>query len=134
MQRYKNREIDGTREVEVYRNLHRDCWSIRQDGVVVAHANSVGLTNCTFKVSQAGRQRVLRDQKKNVHAKIVGTLNANVIRQPCLLIYNPYGLSYFHGIFEGHKELTNAERVHLGSHASYFGGTYIEHLRQTTFT
>ena len=38
--RYK---IDTTRKVFVYKNLHKDCWSIKQDGLVKAHANDVTL-------------------------------------------------------------------------------------------
>jgi hypothetical protein len=34
----------------------------------------VALTNVTFKVSEAGRQRVLQEKRKNVHAGVVGTL------------------------------------------------------------
>ena len=31
--------IDYDRKVFVYKNLHKDCWSIRQDGLVKAHSD-----------------------------------------------------------------------------------------------
>ena len=66
-------------KVYVYFNLHKGCLSIKAlsgtcKGLVVAHANILTLTDVTFKVSEAGRQRVLREQRKNVHAGVVGYL------------------------------------------------------------
>ena len=63
--------------VFVYYNLHKKCWSIRalegeNKGRVIAHRHEVCLENVTFKVSEAGRQRVLREGRKNVHAGCVG--------------------------------------------------------------
>jgi len=65
----------------VYFNLHRKCYSIkalegRYKGRVVAHADRVLLRDVTFKVSEAGRQRVLQEKRKNVHAGVVGSLEA----------------------------------------------------------
>ena len=39
---------------------------------MIAHSTMVEMSDCAFKVSEAGRQRVLRDKRKNVHAGIVG--------------------------------------------------------------
>ena len=66
-------------KVDVYRNLHKNCWSVRSReqhdyGKVVAHANSLVLDDAKFVVSQAGRNRVLKEKKKNVHAVIRGTV------------------------------------------------------------
>lgn len=65
--------------VFVYYNLHRKLWSIKalegeNKGRVIAHSNYVLLADAHGKVSEAGRQRVLREKRKNVHAGIVGTL------------------------------------------------------------
>lgn len=60
--------------VEVYRNLHQKCWSIRQGGLVVAHAKRVYLRDVEFRVRESGRQKVIREQRKNVHAWIRGYL------------------------------------------------------------
>lgn len=67
-------------QVRVYRNLHKNCYSIMARVAngwrVVAHAESVGLHGVTFKVSQAGRNRVLASGKKEVHAFACGELKA----------------------------------------------------------
>lgn len=65
--------------VFIYYNLHRKCLSIKalegmNKGRVVAHAEAVTLTDALFKVSESGRQRVLREKRKNVHAGVVGEL------------------------------------------------------------
>lgn len=65
--------------VFVYFNLHRKVWSVKAldgaaKGRVVAHASHVALCDAVCRVSEAGRQRVIREQRKNVHAGIVGTL------------------------------------------------------------
>ncbi len=64
-------------KVKVYRNLHKDCYSVMAAegpnyGRVIAHRDRVVLRNATFTVSQAGRQRVLDTGRKNVHAFVRG--------------------------------------------------------------
>ena len=91
--------------VFVYRNLHKNCWSVKalegeNKGRVIRHAQSVMLSNCTFKVSEAGRQRVLRERSKNVHAGVVGQLvssDVDVVYMPhsVPVTYNPYKYSTF---------------------------------------
>ena len=51
--------IDETKPVYVYRNLHKQCLSVRQDGIVKCHAENVVLMDCEFKVSLAGQKRVI---------------------------------------------------------------------------
>ena len=60
--------------VQVYRNLHRRCWSVRDRASrrVVGHENLIILADCTFRVSEAGRRRVLATGRKNVHAYVQG--------------------------------------------------------------
>jgi hypothetical protein len=88
--------VDGTR-VEVYWNLHADRFSVRAlegfyKGLVVAHLPSVNLTDVTFTVQPAGRAKVLREQRKNVHAFVRGRIHLGEV--PNLLrlavTYNPY--------------------------------------------
>ena len=64
--------IDATKKVRVYRNLHRDCYSVKQGGIVRCHAENVTLRSCQFIVSKAGQRRVRDEKKKNVHAFIEG--------------------------------------------------------------
>ena len=95
--------------VFVYFNLHRKCFSIKalegdRKGRVVAHSTTVVLEGCKFKVSEAGRQRVLREKRKNVHAGVTGTwINADRV-ESCYeflsmvgrqVSYNPYKYSSF---------------------------------------
>lgn len=66
--------------VRIYYNLNKAVWSIKAMegpfyGKVIAYAKAVTLDDAHTVVSQAGRERVLRERKKNVHAYIDGTLN-----------------------------------------------------------
>lgn len=63
-------------KVFVYWNVRQGCFSVKHDGKVIAHCTRVIMRNVEFKVSEAGRQRVLREMKKNVHAGMVGELVA----------------------------------------------------------
>ena len=87
---------------EVYRNLHTGLWSVRssQTGLVVLHAESVILQDCKLVVQKAGRERVLQEKRKNVHAFVVGTLvglsgraNINQDRQIFMKEARPYKLA-----------------------------------------
>ena len=94
-------------KVFVYFNLHKKMFSIKalegvNKGRVIGHADAVVLDDVTFKVSEAGRQRVLRERKKNVHAGVVGQLNAQGIRLISAAVslatnvtYNPYKYQSF---------------------------------------
>ena len=93
--------IDPDRKIEVYRNLHKKCWSARQDGLVKFHSQQVCLQNCKFVVQPAGRAKVLREKRKNVHAfirgylwdgKISGIANSNIWDN---VSYNPYKSNTF---------------------------------------
>ena len=35
--------VDPSRKIEVYRNLHKKCWSVRQAGLVKFHCHRVNL-------------------------------------------------------------------------------------------
>lgn len=67
---------EGVR-VEVYKNLHKDLWSVRSAsgvdrGRVIAHTDRIVLRDASFVVQQGGRARVLREGQKNVHAFVRG--------------------------------------------------------------
>ena len=62
---------------KVYFNLHKKCLSVQYKGKVIDHAKSICLKDVEFKVSQAGRARVLREKRKNVHAFVVGDVSLN---------------------------------------------------------
>lgn len=86
--------------VEVYRNLHNGLFSVRDARTrrVLGHTRKIVLTGVTFKVSQAGRERVLREQQKNVHAVVQGTLSMLSPPSPergIAVTYNPYRFASF---------------------------------------
>jgi len=60
--------------VQVYRNLHNGLISIQDlsTGVVLCHADAIDLEEANFIVREAGRQQVIREQRKNVHAFVRG--------------------------------------------------------------
>jgi len=102
-------------KVFVYFNLHRKCFSIKalegpNKGRVIYHSSGVLLFDCTFKVSEAGRQRVLRERKKNVHAGVVGFLfddavdgtYDHVLRYGTPITYNPYKYDSFVHLYGEH--------------------------------
>ena len=84
------------KRVEVYRNLHKNCFSVRSlegddKGLVIAHVQSISLENVKFVVQPAGRKRVLKDKRKNVHAFLRGTITCNGTLETNLSVeYDPY--------------------------------------------
>lgn len=60
--------------VQVYRNLNNGLISIQDlsTGLVLGHAYAVDLEEATFIVREAGRQQVLKEKRKNVHAFVRG--------------------------------------------------------------
>jgi len=92
-------ELDEEREVFVYKNLHKNCWSIKQDGLVKAHTTELNLYNCAFKISKAGQDRVRKEKRKNVHAGIKGVIKDDTFERVWSdlpedmmveVTYNPY--------------------------------------------
>lgn len=99
---YKGRAVDISRPVRVYRNLHRGGYSIKQGRQVVAHAERLCLKDVRFIVSERGRQRVLRDGHKCVHAYAEGIIcssgmgvTAESTRLPVKVVYNPWIMDSF---------------------------------------
>ncbi len=88
-----------TMKVKVYRNLHKKCWSVMNPKTrrVIMHADAVCLTDAKFIVSQAGRERVLREKAKNVHAYACGFLVESTPESATMVetSYNPYRFPHF---------------------------------------
>jgi hypothetical protein len=74
-------------DIYVYRNTQRECWSIissgkaisflpskasKPTGKVAERSKQVLLYKAKFRVNEAGRRRVRKTGKKNVHAGVVG--------------------------------------------------------------
>lgn len=98
MKSYKNREVDLKKPVEVYRCLHRKghVFSIRQGGQVKAHTETITLSSVEMVVSEKGRCRVLKEQRRNVHAFLRGYICEGGEDTLEELKYNPYSNPYFH--------------------------------------
>ena len=71
-------------KVQVYRNLHNGLISIQDlsTGLVLGHASAVDLQHATFIVREAGRQQVIKEKRKNVHAFVRGKVVDVVNFQP----------------------------------------------------
>ena len=65
---FKGRLINPCVRVEVYKNLNRQLWSVRQKGYVIGHCTQIYLRDVEYIVGERGRQTVLRERRKNVHA------------------------------------------------------------------
>ena len=88
--------------VEVYFNLHKHTWSVRsaKTGRVILHTDKVHINKPTFVVRKSGRDRVLREGKKNVHAFVRGDITVFDDFNPdyldySLVSYNPYKFDTF---------------------------------------
>ena len=85
-------------KVKVYRNLHKQCWSVKHKQKVIARKYILALSCATFKVSQAGRNRVLKEKKKNVHAFVCGDMVEGWSEEFGVAVevtYNPYKYDSF---------------------------------------
>ena len=111
---FKSRSIDPSAPASVYRNLHKHCYSIIQKGVVVGHCETVMMCHAEFRVRQSGREKVIKDKRKNVHAYIrgfialVAPISASSFSTQCK--YNPYTHKYFE---VNHKPIQKAGLVLL---------------------
>lgn len=63
--------INVNKPVQVYRNLQRKMWSVKQ-GTVKFHTELIYLVKCEFIVNERGRQKVLAKKQKSVHAYVKG--------------------------------------------------------------
>ena len=91
------------KDVEVYYNLHKKCLSVRKRGLVVDHVNSILLKNARFVVQPAGRKRVLKEKRKNVHAFVRGerVAVASFDGKSERNTYNPYKYKSFVSVETG---------------------------------
>ena len=78
--------------VQVYYNLHKKCLSVRQRGKVIDHVSMISLQGATFHVQPAGRKRVIKEKRKNVHAYVSGerVAVASYDGSSERITYNPY--------------------------------------------
>lgn len=110
---YKNRTIDLSIPVKVYRNLNKKgvVYSIKQKGLVKAHGNNFVLKNCKLTASCTGSMLVKITKVRNVHAYIVGYLSPDITPRKShhIIRYNPYKNDTF--IDSEGKELYEADMI-----------------------
>ena len=108
--------------VRVYWNLHKHCWSVqnRKTGRVVRHVQACTLADVKFVVRPAGREKVRREGKKNVHAFAAGRYSlknglASYDKGARKVTYNPYVNETF--VFaETGEPVTDAYVVTMATH------------------
>ena len=139
-----------TERVRVYRNLHTQCYSVQTHipGVgwrVNRHVDDITLVNAEFKISEAGRQRVRREHRKNVHAYVYGTPTDEVFDWDShgsgwvRLSYNPYDDYGFQAVprsFWSPWGITHASHLVLNEHgmfAYHFGLVGMQNRVQEIF-
>ena len=65
------------KRVQVYYNIRRGDYSVRQSGRVIDHVDSIVLSDVRFNVAPAGRDKVRATGVKNVHATVTGYIVDN---------------------------------------------------------
>ena len=101
------------KEARVYRNLHNGHFSVQdyQRGIgwrVAGHTQEILLSNCRFKINQTGRQRVVLEQRKNVHAYIQGVVIDLNDMDSCHSQYKALRVTYNPYLFDSFVLLENS--------------------------
>lgn len=113
-----------------YRNLNYDShFSTKYRGVVINYLEFSVIEHGKFKVSDAGRERCLREKKRNVHAFIVSSDEPKVVCKsdiPAIdtlaeVKYNPYRASGFVNTATG-ETIQSARNIYLID-----GRCYVDH-------
>lgn len=118
---FKNRDLDLTKPVEIYRCLNRKgvIFSVRQNGKVVAHTSKIILKDCELIVNKSGKQRSIQTQERNVHAFIKGVIGEYddiKLTFSYLIKYNPFSLENF--VING-KEVDKCDIVYIQDSKMY---------------
>lgn len=102
---------DGQR-VHAYYNIPKDTVSVRNTSrKVILHRDTVVLRDGDFRVSEPGRERVLENERKNVHAMVYGYWAEECpVECPVAVRYNPYEDPYFKTV-EGGERIEEADWV-----------------------
>ena len=94
--------MSAIKRVQVYYNIRRGDYSVRQSGRVIDHVDSIVLRDVRFNVAPAGRDKVRATGVKNVHATVTGYLdpvNGEYMLIDCndhdYVAYNPFKYDSF---------------------------------------
>lgn len=116
-----------------YRNLNKPgCFSVRQNGKVIAHPKALIMLDCEIHVGEKGRLRVLRDRRKNVHAwirskqfKEIGKLTDFAEYEE--LYYDPYFTQHFFSLRTG-EIVHRADEIILANNRCYISTSKLDRL------
>ena len=139
--KFRNESISEGFRVDCYRNLNfaDTVWSVRgmdrrslsalnSYGRVVRHSGTVTLTDCVFVVGSKGRERVLREGHKNVHAMVRGhwapQVDAPSGQDFLEVVYDPWSADYFYTTCEK-REVVAADIVVLTDVVRAWGVTHL---------
>ena len=119
------------KRVQVYYNIRRGDYSVRQSGRVIDHVDSIGLRDVRFNVAPAGRDKVRATGVKNVHATVSGYLVDNPDRYGAFLYtsvphsvdvdfvaYNPFKYDQFVKITSNGYDGFYADPVHSADYVA----------------
>lgn len=110
--------------VAVYRNLTKKCLSVKAlegplRGRVIAYSREICLEDVEFRVSEKGRQRVINEKRKNVHAYVIGKITNSLFdKLSTRLMYNPYKTSSFVSATTG-VPVRTADRVRITTEGAF---------------
>tara|TARA_R110000824_G_scaffold149404_1_gene319710 strand:+ start:13 stop:483 length:471 start_codon:yes stop_codon:yes gene_type:complete len=98
----RNYRMENKTKVDVYWNINKKCFSIKdcKTGKVTGYTDAIRLVKAQFIVRKAGRDRVIREQQKNVHAFVRGYIEDVVSKATTTseireATYNPYKYDSF---------------------------------------
>ena len=120
----KGRTLELGQQVEVYRNLNKGrVFSIRdrKTGLVVAIGDKFKVENVTCVVREGGRQRVIREKRKNVHSFLKATFTGGCefdLDDCQELYYDPYTLDSFVNKDTG-KKISNIDVAYFENGRAY---------------
>lgn len=84
-------------QVDCYLNINKECVSVRaregvDEGRIIRHVDCAVVEDVEFVVQPAGRERVRREGRKNVHAFVRGIYRpeGTVEGETTPVTYNPY--------------------------------------------
>ena len=95
----KNENSHIGEKVMVYYNLNKHTFSVTYKNRLITHADYIKLNDIEFRVRQGGREKVIKEKRKNVHSFVIGTL-IEYCKYPCeslpsepnsdIVTYDPY--------------------------------------------
>ena len=102
----------------IYFNVHRKNYSVRNkvngSYKVTHHMMQLAVYEANSTVQQAGRRRVIATKQKNVHAYIIGRIEA-IPTEPTIKIadiyYNPYKVDEFKALIVNSKEILSLNEI-----------------------